>query len=270
MTHSIRLNLRSFTPMKHAAFAFLFFLCFAAQSQTTIQGIVLDTEEQPIGFAHIYNQTLDVGKVSDMTGRFQLMAFKGDTLKISYVGYETLYLRLDNIHLVNYLKIVLPKDSVLLPSITVYADKDYRIPLNIKGEPIFIPGVSIVNPDPQPYMPGGFSSGFSGVGGVPVPGFTIDGPISYFTKEYQEKRKAVEVYQETAKTITYQKYIAQDSIRQKLCRIYDLDSAQYAKVIIRLNETFPGIQAEKRPQEIWLWIITHFDRTVPIIKESRY
>lgn len=252
--------------MKGFVAILLLLIAGSGLSQTIVQGSVKGPENEPIGFAHIYNQSLGLGKVSDMNGKFQLLANKGDTIKFSYVGYQILYVKIEPIHLANFMKVMLPKDSMLLPSIVIYADRNFRVPINFKGEPIFISGVSIPNMDTSPYQPGSLNYALTGVGGAPVPGVAISGPISYFTKEYQEKRKAEEVYQETAKTITYQKYIAQDTVRAKICELYDLDTAEYDKLIVRLNETFPGIQEQRRPQEIWLWLLTHFDRQVPIIK----
>lgn len=238
--------------------------CF---SQNTLKGKVQDENEEAVGFCHIYNRTLGLGKVGDMHGRFELTVRKGDTLEFSYVGYQSLKLVVEPVHIANFVRITLPEDSVLLPSITIYADPRYKVPLNIQGQPIFIEGVSIEG-ELKPIRPGTIGFGVNpGVGGMPMGGATIYGPISYFSKDEREKRKAEEAVQETRETITYQKYIAQDSVRNKLCAIYELDSNQYDQVIRRLHRQFPGIQKAYRPQEIWIWLLTHFDRTVPVIKQ---
>lgn len=231
-----------------------------------VTGRVQDEQEDAIGFCHVYNKTLEMGKVADMHGRFQVTVRKGDTLEFSYVGYQSLELVVRSVHMVNFLSITLPEDSILLPSITIYADPNYKVPLNIQGEPIFIEGVSIEG-ELQPVKPGTIGIGAQpGVGGVPVPGAVIYGPISYFSKEEREKRQAAEAYKETRETITYQMFIAQDSVRNKLCDLYELDSSQYDQVIRRLHRQFPGIQKTYRPEEIWNWLLSHFDRTVPVVK----
>lgn len=232
----------------------------------SVIGAIIDDDSNPIGFCHVYNKTLGLGKVSDMNGRFEILARKSDTLKFSYVGYQTFEMEVNSIHLVNYLRVKLPEDSVLLPAITIYADPEYKVPVRENGEPIFIPGVSLVNP-PPPVKPGDLRLGATGVGGVPIPSIGIEGPITYFSRDEREKRKAVEAYEETRETITYQKYIAQDTIRQKLCELYKINSEQYDKIIIRLHEQFPDIQKTYRPNEIWNWLLAHFDRTVPIIRD---
>ncbi|MEQ9307421.1 MAG: carboxypeptidase-like regulatory domain-containing protein [Marinoscillum sp.] len=225
-----------------------------------------DENQEAIGFCHVYNETLDLGKVSDMQGKFTLTAAKGDTLKFSYVGYKPLKVVITPSHLVNFMKVTLPRDSVMLPSITIYSDPYFKVPLNVKGEAIFIQGVSLVNP-PPPIKAGDASFGATGVGGVPVPAVGIEGPITYFSRDEREKRKATEAKEETRETITYQKFIAQDSVRNKLTNMYALDSAQYDEVIRRLHQQFPGIQKTYRPNEIWNWLLHHFDRTAPIVKE---
>lgn len=235
-------------------------------AQNTIKGIVRDQAGEPIGFCHVVNETMGMGKVSDQNGRFEITTRKGDSLRFSYVGYETHDLEVNSIHLVNYLEVTLPQDSVLLPSITIYADPNFRVPLNIQGEALIIEGVSITEKK-EPIRAGDIRIGASpGVGGVPVPGATIYGPITYFSKDEKERRKAEEARAETRKTITYQKFIAQDSVRQQLSALYKLDSATYDRIIVRLNRQFPGIQRQYNPKEIWNWLLVHFDRTVPVIK----
>lgn len=258
-----------FVVVKYILIIFLFPSAFFAAAQSMIIGSIVDEDEKPVGFCHVYNKTLDLGKVSDLNGKFEILARKNDTLRFSYVGYQPLELAITPVHLVNYLKITLPEDSILLPAITIYADPEYRVPLKEKsGDPIFIPGVSLVNP-PPPVKPGDLRFSGNGVGGIPVPAIGIEGPITYFSRDEREKRKAAAAYEETRETITYQKYIAQDTIKQKLCDLYRINSDQYDRVIIRLHEQFPEIQKTYRPNEIWNWLLAHFDRTVPIIRDYR-
>lgn len=251
---------------KYLLFFSLFTLLLTTYGQHRVNGKIINENEEDIGFCHVFNQTLNSGKVADMQGRFELLARKNDTIRFSYVGYQSYQLVVSSVHLVNYLKITLTEDSLLLPSITIYADKYYKVPLNMTGEPIIIPGVSLINP-PERIKPGDFRpGGGSGIGGIPLPGVTIEGPITYFSKDEQEKRQAVKAYQETQETITYQIYIAQDSVRKKLCKLYRINQDQYDEVLIRLHSYWPDIQKSYRPQEIWNWLLVHFDRTVPVVR----
>lgn len=245
---------------------FILLLIAPCFSQNTLKGRVQDDTQSAIGFCHVFNKTLELGKVADMHGRFEVTVRKGDTVEFSYVGYQPLQLIIEPVHMVNFISVTLPEDSVLLPSITIYADPSYKVPLNIKGDPIFIEGVSIEG-ELKPIKPGTIGIGAQpGFGGVPVPGAVIYGPITYFSRDEREKRKAEEAIRETRETITYQKFIAQDSVRNKLCALYELENEEYDQVIRRLHRSFPGIQKTYRPEEIWNWLLTHFDRTVPIVK----
>lgn len=257
--------------MKQLCFLSLFFvISLTVYAQHQVKGNIINESGEDVGFCHVYNQTLGTGKVADMQGRFQVTARKDDTIRFSYVGYATLELVIESIHLANYIKITLPEDSIMLPSIRIYADKYYKVPLNIQGEPIFIPGVSIVDAG-EPIEAGDIHPGTNpGVGGIPGGGLTIEGPITYFSKDEREKRKAQEAYEETQKTITYQKYIAQDTVREKLCELYKINDQQYDEIIVRLHQFWPDIQKSYRPTEIWNWLLVHFDRTVPVIREQMF
>lgn len=256
-----------FGPVKRQIIYFiLVVVSMAGYAQSVVRGKVVNAENENIGFCHVYNITMGLGKVADINGLFSLTARKGDTLKFSYVGYQSLEIPVKSIHVVNFIKVTLPEDTIELPSITIYADPNYRVPLSIQGEPLLIPGLSLTEKR-EPIKAGDIRPGAGiGPGGIPGGGATIYGPITYFSKDEKEKRKAEEAREETAKTITYQKFIAQDSVSAKLCMIYKLDSAQYDEVIIRLHQQFPGIQRSYRPTLIWNWLLTHFDRTVPLIK----
>ncbi len=247
------------------------FLLFAAIwhtvfSQTKIAGKIVNEQNEDIGFAHVYNKSNGLGKVSDMFGNFSLVAKKGDTIQFSFVGYQTLTMVLEPVHVSTYMKVVLPEDSRLLPSITIFADSQLKVPINVQGTPIFITGVSSEE-EQKPLKPGKVSMGTSpGVGGIPGGGVTINGPITYFSKDEREKREAVRVKEESRETYTYNQFVSEDSVRQKLMRIYQIDSSQYSRIIIRLNRQFPGVQKADTREEVWHWIIRFFDEQVPVVK----
>ena len=57
-------------------------------AQTTIQGNVID-EISALTWANIYIKNSDIGTITDEKGDFSLDVQKGDTLAISYTGYQT-------------------------------------------------------------------------------------------------------------------------------------------------------------------------------------
>ncbi|MFY0606971.1 MAG: hypothetical protein JXR10_09655 [Cyclobacteriaceae bacterium] len=240
-------------------------LHYLSVGQHAVNGVILNDKNEKIPFCHVYNSTLDMGKVSDKHGKFSLIAERGDTVFISSVGYQSVALIIEPEHQLNFLKVVLPQDSILLPSITIYADPNYRVPLSTQGGPMQLFGMERRSTK-SPIKAGDVGFGVTGVDGIPLPGVVMFGPLTYFSKDEVEKRKAAEAYEETRQTITYQRFIAQDSVRQKLQRLYEIDSAQYDIIIVRLNRQFPGIQKQYNPVEIWNWLLAHFDRTAPIVK----
>lgn len=259
-------SLRYFAIVKYLLSLFILISAFSALAQYRIRGIVTDDEGIAVGFCHVYNISMGTGKVADMKGRFEVLARKDDTIRFSYVGYQTVELEISSIHLVNYMKVIMQEDSILLPSITIYADPYYKVPLNIKGDPIFIPGVSVTKPRTE-IKPGTISWGVSpGLGGIPSGGATIMGPITYFSRDAREERKAEELFAEDMRTISYQIFIAEDSVKQQLCTLYDINGAQYDTVLRQLHQQFPGIQTERRPPVIWQWLLDYFDQTVPFVK----
>ncbi len=243
----------------------LLFIQHLALGQHALNGLILNGDDEKIPFCHVYNSTLEMGKVSDRHGNFSVLAERGDTVLISSVGYQPVAIIIAPEHLLNFLKVVLPQDSILLPSITIYADPYYKVPLNTQGGPMQLYGIQRKTAG-KTIEAGDIGFGITGVDGIPLPGVVMYGPITYFSKDEREKRQAQEAYQETRQTITYQRFIAQDSVRGKLQALYDVDSAQYDRIIVRLNRQFPGIQQQYNPIEIWNWLLTHFDRTAPIIK----
>lgn len=253
--------------MKCIAFLIPFLFCWThLDAQTNVAGKILDESGKKISFAHIYNKTNGLGKVSDINGKFDLIASKGDTIQFSFIGFQTHVIKVSSIHLSSYLKVVLPEDPVLLPSITIYADSEFKVPINYQFEPMTIEGVTI-NTDKEPIRPGQITfGGGPGIGGIPSGGLTLNGPLTYFSRDEKEKRAAIEAQVNTKETLTYKKYIAQDSIKTKLMKLYDIDSSQYRRIIVRLNRQNPGVQKASSEEEIWHWVVKFFNETVPVIK----
>jgi len=58
-----------------------------------IRGIVKDNKsEEPLPYAHIFNKNQFIGTISNKDGMFRLECSKKDTLRISYIGYETKFI----------------------------------------------------------------------------------------------------------------------------------------------------------------------------------
>lgn len=64
---------------------FLYSFSFAQSIRGTVR-----SQEGPVSGATIFNQTQKLGAISDSLGNFQIEAKKGDQVRISYLGFETL------------------------------------------------------------------------------------------------------------------------------------------------------------------------------------
>lgn len=87
----------------------------AEQLQTqTVSGLVVDANNEPVIGASLVEKGTTNGCITDVNGKFTLNVKPGATLKISYVGYQTL-----EIKATKTMKIVLKEDSEMLSEVVV-------------------------------------------------------------------------------------------------------------------------------------------------------
>ena len=103
---------------------FIFLCCLSSKAQNKyfpIKGSVISADSlTPIPQAHILSELSHYGTTSDFDGRFQITIKEIDTLRISSVGFETLYIHInhDSIN-ANSFRILLQRDTILLDEIDV-------------------------------------------------------------------------------------------------------------------------------------------------------
>lgn len=109
--------------MKRFLLPLCFMLFHAALSQTKIEGIVKDPAGVPIAFANILFKNSSEGTITNDNGRFYFESDRDhDTLKISFIGYQTLELPLTR--RINYgLEIVLEESAEQLDEVVVHVGK---------------------------------------------------------------------------------------------------------------------------------------------------
>ncbi len=105
-------------------FCLLPFFSLFAQNYT-LQGQIMDHLKKPLARVHISLQSLPINTISNTDGSF-LIVFpdtKNQKLKISHIGYETLYLSVDSLknNLSKYVEISLQENAKFLPEITISA-----------------------------------------------------------------------------------------------------------------------------------------------------
>ena len=97
-------------------------------------------------------------------------------------------------------------------------------------------------------------------GGV---GLTLYGPITFFSKDAKEQRKVEQAYEDKQETIFYQKFIESDSVKEKLCEIYDIDSATFDRIIVSAHLTNPEVQKINKANDLWYWLLLYFKDQLP-------
>ncbi|NMC99227.1 MAG: TonB-dependent receptor plug domain-containing protein, partial [Bacteroidales bacterium] len=108
----------------HFLFAVLF-LHVSAFCQFTINGKVLDEENQPLSLANVMLENTFNGTYSGVQGDFTLKNVKKGTyhLKVSFIGYETFVQKIEISADISNLKIVLKKAAFIADEIIVQATR---------------------------------------------------------------------------------------------------------------------------------------------------
>jgi hypothetical protein len=115
--------------MKYYLLFIFFCITFFAQAQEEVKplqlsGVVLsgDSIPRPIPFAHVYNEKVSRGTMTDSEGFFSFAVLPGDTVTFSCIGFQKEYLGIpDTLNLTAYLaRIQMKRDTTLLEEVTLY------------------------------------------------------------------------------------------------------------------------------------------------------
>ena len=107
--------------IKHIILAlFLMAACFSANA-VDIEGVVLDEAGNGLSYASVYlKHTPDVGTITDVNGHFQLSVPNArDSLIVTLVGYQTVYVNLAKVKSFKSLRITMKKRSIILNEVVV-------------------------------------------------------------------------------------------------------------------------------------------------------
>tara|TARA_R110002050_G_scaffold30928_4_gene79161 strand:- start:7683 stop:8312 length:630 start_codon:yes stop_codon:yes gene_type:complete len=115
--------------MKYNLLFIFGFISFLAQAQEETQplqlsGIVMsgDSIPRPIPFAHVYNEKISRGTMTDAEGFFSFAVLPGDTVIFSCIGFQKEKLGIpDTLNQTAYLaRIQMQRDTTLLEEVTLY------------------------------------------------------------------------------------------------------------------------------------------------------
>ena len=93
----------------------------AQNKYSTLKGEIVSADSlSPIPQAHILSELSHYGTTSDFDGKFQMPTKEIDTLRISSVGFATLYIHINHDSIdANNFRILLQRDTILLDEIDV-------------------------------------------------------------------------------------------------------------------------------------------------------
>jgi hypothetical protein len=153
--------------MKHTLILILIFTSFYSFSQEkiTISGRITDIETQePLGFASIGIKGKSAGTISNADGEYLFVVpekFTGDTLMVSYLGYEVYFIPVADIKFSKELMIALKKRAVQLDEVVVkpynalelFRKAKSLISQNYELQPVMMQGFyrEIIHENNQPY-----------------------------------------------------------------------------------------------------------------------
>ena len=119
--------MRFFLNMKNILLGLLFFYGIGSVlAQTKVSGHVIDSNNEPVAFANIVFKASSEGTITNENGKFYLESDQDwDTVVISFVGYETLEIKLDK--KVNYnLKFTLKDTADELGTVLIVTGKQSK------------------------------------------------------------------------------------------------------------------------------------------------
>lgn len=210
-------------------------IAFAANAQIKISGTFLDSATfRPVPFVQVQAGTTNVVQ-ADEHGFFSITCLPGDTLHFSRVGYN--------------------------PSSRIVTVEDLKLTIRL-GE--FIAKLNTVTIFGR-FKPQGYGKWFENV--LPGPfqnpnanetfGFSIPGPISYFTKYERERRKLRKLKAEHLATVIFRAVISSEEVRSHFMKLFELSEGQYHSKIEAFNIEFPEAQYIKEKEEI-MDLLTYF------------
>ena len=106
--------------MKYS-FAFILFICFQISLYAqTIEGVVKDSDDQPIVDAYVYLSQTKIHSHTDDLGYFRLNNAKlDDTLVVTYLGFQTIHKVVDALVLSESVNLVMTDGKLLLDQVQV-------------------------------------------------------------------------------------------------------------------------------------------------------
>ncbi len=212
--------------MKRISLLLFFFFCVVSLSaQRRYSGNVIDAWDKKYLEGVVVSHPSGEKVSTNSRGYFSIPASQGDTLTFQFPGFleKKMILTADA-----FLFVELQDLARLLPTFQVKAEP-YRF--RFKDGKLYLS-----EDEPVVEKPLSQQVGFGATDSTsPTPGFSIYGPISYFTKRNRELRAYEKRLDWERQRVGYLEVIDADSVRNELMEQYGLDRKKWDELILRFN-----------------------------------
>ena len=212
--------------MKRISLLLFFFFCVVSLSaQRRYSGNVIDAWDKKYLEGVVVSHASGEKVITNSRGYFSIPASQGDTLTFQFPGFleRKMILTADA-----FLFVELQDLARLLPTFQVKAEP-YRF--RFKDGKLYLS-----EDEPVVEKPLSQQVGFGATDSTsPTPGFSIYGPISYFTKRNRELRAYEKRLDWERQRVGYLEVIDADSVRNELMEQYGLDRKKWDELILRFN-----------------------------------
>ena len=212
--------------MKRISLLLFFFFCVVSLfAQRRYSGNVIDAWDKKYLEGVVVSHPSGEKVSTNSRGYFSIPASQGDTLTFQFPGFleKKMILTADA-----FLFVELQDLARLLPTFQVKAEP-YRF--RFKDGKLYLS-----EDEPVVEKPLSQQVGFGATDSTsPTPGFSIYGPISYFTKRNRELRAYEKRLDWERQRVGYLEVIDADSVRNELMEQYGLDRKKWDELILRFN-----------------------------------
>jgi hypothetical protein len=201
-----------------------------------LRGMVVNSEDE--GFlvgVHVYAKIAHIGQVTDLKGVFNMRVDPKDTLVVTIVGFQRQIIpialfRESSIDMI----IRMDPEIITLPGITILGEPNIDYLKRKDRNPLKVHGLQEAPDKPD----------------VDVPVGSLNyGILSRWGKEAKEKRKLMEVYQETQRERIYIQTVSADSVKNVFMNRYGINEKEYNDFIIFFNGEKP-LMDRQNPKDI--------------------
>ncbi|MBV6647067.1 MAG: hypothetical protein KI790_16540 [Cyclobacteriaceae bacterium] len=217
----------------------------SSAQQIRLNGTTMDPTGQALGFVHIANVNENYGTTSAADGRFRIPAKISDTIQFSFIGYHMLNMVVDTDLLTKELKIVMQPDTLVLKTIWIYANREYKVPKRFKPQPLPLSELEADEDDKVIETGDILLEKRAAQGGeIPVygPGVVFYGPFTALSKSEKEKKKYAKLTEKDKSTSAYQQFVVSDEVRDEFMTLFSISARQLDSLLIAFNREYTEAQ----------------------------